>query len=165
MRSGLNHNQKIMQKVLAAIITGAVLTLLAADVRAADKVDGTWSWTQQGRRAQQDGGDAPPARKTTLKLKTDGEKLTGTLTQPAFGRGGGGAAAQPRETEISDGKVKGNEISFSVKREVQGTAFVTKYSGKVEGDKIVGKIEVPGRDGGEARSRDWTATREAAEKK
>ena len=67
--------------------------------------------------------------------------------------------------EISDGKVKGGDISFSVKREFNGNAIVTKYTGKVEGDKITGKIERPGRDGGEARSTDWTATREAAEKK
>jgi hypothetical protein len=158
-----------MQKLLAAVITGAVLALSAAELSAADKVSGTWSWTQQRRGGQggQDNATPAPARKTTLKLKADGEKLTGTLSAPAGGRGGqggGGAAAQPRETEISDGKVKGDEISFSVKREFNGNAFVTKYTGKVEGDKITGKIEMPGRDGGDPRSIDWNATREAAEK-
>lgn len=156
------------QKVLAALIMGTVLALGVTEVRAADKVSGTWSWTQQGRRGGQGGDNADaPVRKTTLKLKADGEKLTGTLAQPAGGRGGqgGGGGGQPRETEISDGKVKGDEISFSVKREFNGNAFVTKYTGKVEGDKITGKIEMPARGDRDPVSRDWTATREAAEKK
>jgi len=158
------------QTLLTSILVTAVLALGAIpQVCAADKKadpNGTWSWTMQGRGGAAANPDAP-VRKVTLKLKADGEKLTGTIAQPAGGRGGGGggAAAAPRDTEISDGKVKGDEISFSVKREFQGNAIVTKYTGKVEGDTIKGKIETPGRDGGEARSRDWEAKREAAEKK
>ena len=142
---------------------GAVLSLAVAEVRAADKITGTWSWTQQRRGGAEPAADAP-VRKNTLKLKADGEKLTGTLTAPMGGRGGGGAAAAPAPVEISDGKVKGDEISFSVKREFNGNAIVTKYTGKVEGDKITGKIEMPARGDREAVSRDWTAAREAAEK-
>jgi hypothetical protein len=155
-----------MKKALVALIMGAVLSLAVAEVRAADKITGTWSWSQQRRGGGGgDNADAPP-RKTTLKLKADGEKLTGTLTQPMGGRGGqgGGGGAAPAPVEISEGKVKGDEISFSVKREFNGNAFVTKYTGKVEGDKITGKIEMPARGDREAVSRDWTATREAAEK-
>ena len=158
------------QKLLAALVTGAILALGVTGVRAADKISGTWSWTQQGRGGQggQGGNANATPRKTTLTLKADGEKLTGKITQPAFGgrggQGGGGAGAAPRETEISDGKVKGDEISFSVKREFNGNAIVTKYSGKVDGDKITGKVEAPGRGGAEPMPRDWTATREPAAK-
>lgn len=157
-----------MKKALVALIMGAVLSLAVAEVRAADKITGTWSWAQQRRGG---GGGEPaadaPVRKTTLKLKADGEKLTGTMAAPAGGRGGGGGGggAAPAPVEISDGKVKGDEISFSVKREFNGNAIVTKYTGKVDGDKITGKIEMPARGDREAVSRDWTATREAAEKK
>ena len=156
------------QTAITSLLITAVLALGAVGTaRAADKKtdpNGTWSWTMQGRGGAAANPDAP-VRKVTLKLKADGEKLTGTIAQPA-GRGGGdGAAAAPRETEISDGKVKGDEISFSVKREFQGNAIVTKYTGKVDGDTITGKTETPGRDGGEARTRDWVAKREAAEKK
>ncbi|HTD66754.1 MAG TPA: hypothetical protein VK846_09535 [Candidatus Limnocylindria bacterium] len=146
------------QTVLASIITCAVLAL-GSVAQAADKkadVTGTWSWTQQPRG---NNANATP-RKSTLKLKAEGEKVTGTLSQP-----GRGADAAPRETEISDGKIKGDDISFSVKREFNGNAFVTKYAGKVEGDAIKGKMEVPGRDGGEPRSIDWEAKRDTAEKK
>ena len=120
------------QTVLTSILVTAALALGGlSQVRAADKKadpNGTWSWTMQGRGGANANPDAP-VRKVTLKLKADGEKLTGTIAQPA-GRGGGdGAAAAPREVEISDGKVKGDEISFSVKREFQGNAMVIKYNG------------------------------------
>ncbi len=141
---------------------GAVLSLVVAEVRAADKISGTWSWAQQRRGGAEPAADAP-VRKTTLKLKADGEKLTGTIAQPMGGRGGGaGGGAAPAPTEISEGKIKGDEISFSVKREFNGNAMVMKYNGKVDGDKITGTVEAPGRGGAEPTPRPWTATREAA---
>jgi hypothetical protein len=151
------------QTVFTSFLVAASLVLGASISQAADsKASGTWTWTQQGRGGQGGGGGNAPARKSTLVLKADGEKLTGTLTQPMGGRGGGGGAAAPAPTEISDCKIKGDEISFSVKREFNGNAFVTKYTGKVDGDKITGKVERPGRNGGEPTSTNWTATREAA---
>src|SRR4051812_16069827 len=99
------------QTVLVSIITCAILALGTVAQAADSKVNGTWSWTQQGGRGGGQGGNGGNAnanaapRKTTLKLKADGDKLTGTLTAPAFGgrRGGqgGGAAPAPTDTEIS----------------------------------------------------------------
>ena len=85
-------------------------------------------------------------RETTLKLKLDGEKLTGSVS----GRNG--------DTAIEDAKIKGEEISFSVTREFNGNKFTAKYNGKLSGDSIKGKVETE-RDG-EKRSRDWEAKRE-----
>ena len=149
---------------LAALI---VTPAQAADAKKAD-VSGKWSWTQQGGRGGGQGGNAPAnatPRKSTLTLKADGEKLTGTLSQPAFGRRGQGGDAPatppaPVETAISNGKVKGAEISFEVTRDRGGNSVTTKYSGKLDGDAIKGKIEMPGRDGGDPISRDWEAKRE-----
>lgn len=127
--------------------TAAVLSIGAvAQLKAAD-ASGTWSWTTPGR----DGGEA---RKSTLKLKVEGEKVTGTMSAP--GRGGG----QSRDVEISDGKIKGDEISFAVVREINGNKMTAKYSGKISGDTIKGKVETERE--GQARSRDWEAKREAA---
>ena len=129
-----------------------VLTVaVAAQSQAADKVDpsGTWTWTTPGR----DGG---PGRTSTLKLKLDGDKLSGSVSAP--GRQGGEA----RDVAISDASLKGDAIAFTVKREFNGNTFVAKYSGKVAGDSIKGKVETE-RDGN-ARSRDWEAKREAAKK-
>ena len=92
----------------------------------------------------------------TLKLKAEGEKPTGKLTSP--GRQGG----DPVELEIKDGKVKGDEVSFTVTREFNGNIFKQKYNGKVAADSIKGKIEYE-RDG-QAQSRDWEAKRDTEKK-
>lgn len=129
---------------LLALATCALLTF-GASAQAADAT-GTWTWSRPGRN----GGEA---QKLTLALKADGEKLTGTLTSP--GRQGG----EPVKTEIADGKVKGDEVSFSVTREMNGNKLTTKYSGKVSADGIKGKTEME--RNGQAQSRDWEAKREA----
>ncbi len=135
---------------LIKITAGALLALaVTLPAQAQDKKadpTGTWSWSQPGRN----GG---PERVTTLKLKLEGEKVTGTVSAP--GRGG----AQATETAIEDGKLKGDELTFAVSREFNGNKFTTKYSGKVSADAIKGKIESPARGGGDPVSRDWEAKR------
>jgi hypothetical protein len=133
-----------------SLVTCALLGLAAvATARAEDKkVDpsGTWSWSTPGR----DGGEA---RKSTLKLKAEGEKVTGSISSP--GRQGGEA----RETPIENAKIKGEDLTFDVTREFNGNKVTMKYSGKIAGDTIKGKVETE-RDGN-TRSRDWEAKREA----
>jgi hypothetical protein len=137
--------QKRSSSLIAAVVAGCLFIGLAASALAADAT-GTWKWTTQGRQGGQ-------GREFTLKLKADGEKLTGTLSTP--GRQGG----QSRDTAIEDGKVKGDEISFTITREMNGNKVVTKYSGKVTADAIKGKIE--SERNGQAQSRDWEAKKEA----
>ncbi|MBI4662385.1 MAG: hypothetical protein HY735_26495 [Verrucomicrobia bacterium] len=131
----------------------AILALgVAAKAQAQDKkVDptGTWTWSTPGR----DGGEP---RQSTLKLKLEGEKVTGMLSTP--GRQGG----QARETTIENGKLKGDEVSFTVTREFGGNKFVSKYTGKISGDTLKGKMAFE-RDG-QSQERDWEAKR-ATEKK
>src|SRR5215218_5079716 len=106
-----------MQRIFANLTSMAFCALLAlgsiSTAAAEDKAPsatGNWTWTVPGR----DGG---AERKMTLALKQDGEKVTGKLTSP--GRDGGA----PRETEITDGSIKGSDISFSATREYNGTKF------------------------------------------
>ena len=131
--------------VLIKAFACAILAM-GFSAQAADNVDptGTWSWGRPGR----DGG---PDITTTLTLKMDGEKLTGKMTTP--GRRGG----DPREADIQQGKVSGNEISFIVVREFNDNKFTTKYLGKIDGDQLKGKMEFE--RNGESRSRDWEAKR------
>jgi len=135
---------------LTQIVTCAILAL-GAVVQAQDKKadpTGTWTWTTPGRN----GG---PDRKSTLKLKVEGDKLTGTLAAP--GRGG-----QSNDSAIADGKLKGDEISFTVIREFGGNKITVKYNGKISGDSIKGKIETE--RNGQTNSRDWEAKRETEKK-
>jgi hypothetical protein len=142
-----------MQYSLTSVIKLGVCALLALGVVAQaqeKKVDptGTWTWTTPGRN----GG---PERKSTLTLKFAADKLTGKISSP--GRDG-----QASETEIADGKIKGEEISFTVTREFNGNKMVSKYNGKLSADTIKGKIEFE--RNGQTQSRDWEAKREAAKK-
>ena len=106
---------------------------------AAGSASWTWTWT-----FNRNGQDVT----TTLKLKQDGEKLSGTVK-----------GQQGNETEIKEGTVKNGEVSFKVERERDGNVFTIHYTGKLEGDAIKGKSEMTAN--GETRSRDWEAKRSA----
>ena len=114
----------------------------AEDTKKADP-SGNWTWTTPGRNGGSD-------RKMSLKLKVEGDKVTGTLMTP--GQGG-----EEMKSEIENGKIKGDEISFSVTREFNGNKRTMKYNGKVSGDAIKGKTEFE--RNGETQSRDWEAKR------
>jgi hypothetical protein len=129
---------------LSAFVLSAVLSLgFLVQAKAADNTDvtGTWTWTVKARQGGTD-------RKFTAKFKVSGDKVTGKVSSP--GRDG-----QDRETEIKDGSIKGDELSFSVTREMNGNSMTTKYSGKVTGDTIKGKTEFE--RNGETMKRDWEA--------
>ena len=122
------------------ILLVASFALMAADV------SGKWTFEQPGR-----GGN--PGRPVTITLKADGSTLTGTM--PAGGRGGAGDPIA-----ISDGKIDGNNVSFTVKRETQNGTMVQKYEGVVSGDELKLKITQPNMQGGDPVVRDVTAKRE-----
>src|SRR2546426_12754970 len=144
---------KRSQHALAALtqIVTCALLALGSVVQAQDKKadpTGTWTWTTPGRN----GG---PDRKSTLKLKLEGQKLTGTVSSP-------GRQGQATDTTIEDAKLNGDEISFTVTREFNGNKFAAKYNGKISDDAIKGKIETE--RNGNTQSRDWEAKREGEKK-
>ena len=122
-----------------ATLTLAALNLPAADSGSAVNPAGTWKWTFETQNGQ--------TIESSVKLKQEGDKLTGTFR----GRGG-------TEVDIQDGKLKQDEISFTVVRERDGQKMTSKYSGKLAGDTIKGKFETE-RDG-QTRTRDWNAKRD-----
>src|SRR5215467_11529602 len=101
-----------LTKLVSCCLLALAITAQAAD----QKIDptGTWTWTVTTQN-----GDT---RQATMKLKMEGDKLTGTVT----GRGG--------DTAIQDAKLKGDEVSFNVVRERDGNTFTSKYNGKISGD-------------------------------
>jgi hypothetical protein len=127
-----------MKRHLAVVVVACVS--LIGTVRADDKPNptGTWKWTVTGNNNQ--------TRDMTLKLKLEDNKLTGAV----LGRNG-------QETKIDDATFKDGEVSFSVTRERNGQKMTSKYTGKVSGDTLKGKIESE-RDG-KPQSRDWEAKR------
>jgi hypothetical protein len=127
-----------MRQLLVGALVVAVAAL-AGPARADDKANatGTWKWTVEFNGQKRD---------MTLKLKQEGDKLTGAM----IGRNN-------NETAIDDGTIKDGNVSFTVTRERNGQKFTTKYTGKVVGDTIKGKMEFE--RNGETQTRDWEATR------
>ncbi len=75
----------------------------------------------------------------TFTLKADGPNLTGNVLGGSGGCRGGPAvvaARFPAATDISNGKIDGDKVSFEVKRSFNGNESVTKYEGTLSGDTL-----------------------------
>ena len=122
-------------KRMAAVVC---VLALAGMVRAEEKPNptGTWKYTVDVNGQSLD---------VTIKLKLDGDKLTGTLN------------AGGTETKIEDAKYKDGEVSFTAKPDFNGNKITIKYKGTIKGDTFKGKRELD-RDG-QTNSRDFEAKR------
>jgi len=125
-----------MKRFVAAAFA---LALVGSTAIAADNPTGTWKWSTTFNNQSRD---------STLKLKLEGDKLTGVYV--------GGQSNT--ETPIEDASLKEDIVSFKVTRERNGQKFTTKYSGKLAGDTITGKSERE-RDG-QTQSTEWVAKRQ-----
>jgi hypothetical protein len=133
-----------------ALCVVALSFMVVGVVRAEDKkeekkqpYEGTWKWTVTFNNN---------TREQTMVLKTADGKPAGHIV----GRNN-------TELKIEDATFKDGTLGFTVSRTAQdGNKIVSKYSGKVEGDTIKGKIDTE--RNGETNTRDWEAKREKAEK-
>jgi opacity protein-like surface antigen len=118
----------------------ATLALCLAFAGAAVAADVTGKWTAQvpGR-----GGET---RETTFNFKASGSTLTGTMS------------TQQGETEISDGKIEGDNLSFKVKMSFGGNDITLLFKGTVSGSDIKFTRE---REGGQGRVQEFVAKRAA----
>ena len=89
------------------LLGASAITIFAADV--------TGQWKSQA-------GDDPAF---TFSLKSDGNVVTGSML-----------STEGREHPISEGKLEGNNISFSVMSEWQGNPIKLVAKGTVKGDEI-----------------------------
>lgn len=102
-------------KVRILLVGAAALLILLASAWAAD-VTGKWVAETQGMQG--------PSQ-TTFVFKVEGTAVTGTVTTA---RG---------DSEISEGKIEGDTITFAVVRKRQdGSEMKTVWKGKVAGDEI-----------------------------
>lgn len=101
--------------VAGRILIGAA-SLIAASLLYGADVTGKWVAQVPGR-----GGET---RETTFVFRQEGAKLTGTMS----GRGG--------DIQIQDGKVDGDQISFTVTLNFGGNEMKFLYKGTVSGNEI-----------------------------
>ena len=101
----------MMRKLALAALFLALgsLSAMAADF------NGKWNGQVQGRNGMQT---------LVFDFHVDGSTLTGKITTP---RG---------DTDITDGKIDGDNISFTQKLSFNGNDITINYTGKADGDTI-----------------------------
>jgi hypothetical protein len=100
-----------------------LMMVFAVTASAAD-VTGTWKGT-----AETPNGTI----ERTFVFKVDGEKLTGETTSQMMGK-----------SVINDGKVDGDNVSFTITVKFQDNEMKLNYKGKVSGDVIKFHVEADG---------------------
>jgi hypothetical protein len=104
---------------------------------------GTWKW----RPANPDGRTV----EINFTLKLQGQALTGAVIKSTG------------TTAITNGVLKGNQVSFQTIREAKGGKGITTYTGTLNGDTIKGKVIINA--SGKELSADWEVKRETARPK
>jgi hypothetical protein len=143
----------VLEAIMKAILSLALVLGVSGLARAADgkkvddkKVDPVGTWKCE----YEIGGQQ---RTSTLKLKKDGDNLTGTMSWP-----------DQDETKLKDLKLKDDTLTFSADRKLAGMddAIHVEYTLKIDGDKLKGKGSAE--FGGEKREWDIDAKREKSDK-
>jgi hypothetical protein len=130
-----------MKTILSAVLVLGFCGLAGAQGEKADPV-GTW-------KCEYAIGDMK--RTSTLTIKKDGDKLTGTMTWP-----------DQKETELKDVKLKDGELTFSAVRVFMDNKIPIDYKLTITGDKLKGKGATE--FGGEKREFDIEGKREKKDK-
>jgi hypothetical protein len=111
--------------ILAIIMSAGLVYVYAADI--------TGKWTTQF-------DSQVGVQKYTFEFKVDGTKLTGKAMS--------NIAGTDATAELTDGKVAGDEVSFTENLNYQGMELKITYIGKISGDEIKFSRQV-GDSGGE----------------
>ena len=135
-------SEAIMKAILSmALVLGVCGLAGAADDKAADPV-GKWNCEYEIGGQQ---------RTSTLEIKKDGDKLTGTMSW-----------SNQKDEKLKDVKLKDGELTFSVERVLADNKFNLEYKLKVDGDKLKGKGAIV--TGDDKREFDFEGKREKKDK-
>ncbi|MDR3698492.1 MAG: hypothetical protein P4L56_02580 [Candidatus Sulfopaludibacter sp.] len=111
-----------MRRFIVTMIVFAIAAF-AADI------SGNWKGTAEGPQG---------ALERSFVFKVDGTKLTGETTSEMLGK-----------STIADGKVDGDNISFSITASMGGNELKLNYKGKATGNEIQLTSEMSGGPGGQ----------------
>jgi hypothetical protein len=123
-----------------------ILFGLAAVLASAASLDGTWNSEMKMRGGKKGGGQEQTVT-VTLNLKTDGDKVTGTVVS--------GGKKRSATAQIQDGKIEGNQFSFTTVQKTKKGEQKLTWHGTIEGDQLQG---TRAREGGK-RGQPFTAKR------
>ena len=122
-----------MKKILTVVMTVLVALLVVGPVQAQDvDITGKWETTRETPRG---------TMTTTFTFLQEGTKLTGTV------------GSQRGDSDITNGSVEGNKITFTLVMAMGDRTMEMTYTGTVEGDTITGTMQTP------RGEQPWTAKR------
>jgi len=110
-------------KSLFLLMAALAMTLLTTSASAAD-ISGKWKGTAEGPNG---------AIERTFTFKVDGTKLTGETESQMIGK-----------STITEGKVEGDKISFTINANFQGNEMKLAYAGTISGDTIKLQVDFAG---------------------
>ena len=132
-----------MPRIRFCLLAFVLLTAIAAapglanaETQVAVDPSGNWKWDATFNDNKMD---------FSLKLKLEGDKVTGKYT------------AFDQTTDITEGKLEKDQLSFNAPREFDGNKFDVHFTGKVEPADINGKITLDFGQG--PQEFDWHAKR------
>ena len=145
----MKHTKHFLPRRVALWLIACLSLVILSPVFAADKpekpaatstnaVTGKWTYTLEV--------SLDTSLDFTAEFKQEGENVTGSIT------------VQEMKTAIEKGKFKDGLLTFEIPREYGGVKFMSRYSGKLTGDTIKGKI-LSGTAPAE-RTYEWSAKRE-----
>jgi hypothetical protein len=120
-----------MMRLLISMIV-LTLALFAADI------SGTWKATAEGPNGSME---------RTFVFKVNGNNVTGETTSSMMGK-----------SAISDGKIDGDTVTFTITGNLGGNEMKLNYKGKVTANEIHFTSQIAGGDGGQAI--EWVAKKQ-----
>jgi hypothetical protein len=99
-----------------------LIAALAISAMAAD-ITGNWKATAEGPNGSME---------RTFTFKQEGTKLTGETTSSMMGK-----------SAITDGKVEGDDVSFTIAVKFQDNEMKLTYKGKIGGNEIKFTVDTP----------------------
>ena len=129
---------------MKAFLSVALALGLCGLAGAADKVDPVGTWKCDYEIGSQ-------KLTATLTIKTDGDKLAGTMSWP-----------DQKDEKLKDVKLKESTLTFSAVRKFMGNEFPLDFTLTIEGDKFKGKSAAE--LGGQKQEWDISGKREKKDK-
>jgi hypothetical protein len=126
--------------MLRRVLMPLTMVLAVAAIALAADINGKWKGEL----------DSPDGQKitNTFTFKVDGEKVTGSVFSSRSGT----------EAPIEDGTLKGDDLAFTLTRNIEGNQMKLRYKGKVKADEIA--MTVSGDVGGQSFEMQLVAKRE-----
>jgi opacity protein-like surface antigen len=133
-----------LEAIMKAILSMALVLGVCGLASAADKVQPVGTWKCEYEIGNQ-------KRTSTLTIKKDGDKLTGTMSWP-----------NQKEASLKDVKLKDGTLTFSAVRKLMDNEITVDYTLKIDGDNLKGKGAAE--FGGQKQEFDISGTREKKDK-